>query len=786
MAEKVKYSPKSEQVNLKKYKEGRYNYPSTDIDPDAKDMAYHKKWAEKIYSLFVTNNSWMPSSVYDSIQENRSYADGRQSMEDVKDWILGRRARPKDMQAFDANGFDIRDGETPEQRRKAWENIDFNPVSVAPKIFTKLNEDIRSMYYEISVNAVDSFSVRNEEHEKYRLWFYKENQKWIETQQMIVGIQPTTPDFLPENMEELELYAATGGFKAPYAMSMEDLIKHTFDVSDWDKEVAERVRKDLFTFGYAMIREEFDRELKRVVVRYCDPEWSGVQFSNKTSFKDADFGYELQFHEISIVRQRLGISHEEASALAFSFSGMYGNPSVSEFEKYATSMISEGQDYLACDFYKVPVFVFEFVDIDTEKYLEFTDKNGRTLTKPYKGEIQDNEELKQNQYRYVRTGSWIIGTDHLFDYGKKEYIPRDLYRKPRLSFRAVKLSNTAIIEQIKPFIRGFNLAWVKAQNAIAYAVGNGLAIDIGSIKNVSVGKDKSYDPLEVLAYFRQSSFLLHKRQASLSGFNKYSAPPITPINNDMFRNIESQFNAMDFYLRKIEDACGISMVATGKSADPHTSKFGMQVSLQGTNSIINSLTRAQADLQEDVSTNICYRIRSYCKVNESVRKSYEDVIGERRMKIVLDAEKNHVEYGFRIEATSVDERKQNIMALLQASIDPSGSGEGGAKLSVSEAVIIYDMIHQRQNLRRVGLVLGYMLRRKEKEMHEKKLQYIDQQNQGLAQIEQQKQMMEQAKMQHELSLQQQKFWADYVLKFGVAPDMNALMSQNPAPAPVPQ
>src|SRR5690606_35312509 len=122
-------------------------------------------------------------------------------------------------------------------------------------------------------------------------------------------------------------------------------------------------------------------------------------------------------------------------------------------------------------------------------------KNGRTLTKPYKGEIQDNEELKQKQYRYVRTGSCIIGTDHRFDYGKKEYIPRDLYHKPRLSFRAVKLSNTAIIEQIKPFIRGFNLAWVKAQNAIAYAVGNGLAIDIGSIKNVSVGKDKSYDPL---------------------------------------------------------------------------------------------------------------------------------------------------------------------------------------------------------------------------------------------------------------------------------------------------
>jgi hypothetical protein len=31
-------------------------------------------------------------------------------------------------------------------------------------------------------------------------------------------------------MEELELYAATGGFKVPYAVSMEDLLKHTFEI----------------------------------------------------------------------------------------------------------------------------------------------------------------------------------------------------------------------------------------------------------------------------------------------------------------------------------------------------------------------------------------------------------------------------------------------------------------------------------------------------------------------------------------------------------------------------
>ena len=46
------------------------------------------------------------------------------------------------------------------------------------------------MYYEMAVNAIDSYSVRTEEHEKYRLWFLKENRKWIESQQLAIGIEP--------------------------------------------------------------------------------------------------------------------------------------------------------------------------------------------------------------------------------------------------------------------------------------------------------------------------------------------------------------------------------------------------------------------------------------------------------------------------------------------------------------------------------------------------------------------------------------------------------------------
>ena len=227
---------------------------------------------------------------------------------------------------------------------------------------------------------------------------------------------------------------------------------------------------------------------------------------------------------------------------------------------------------------------------------------------------------------------------------------------------------------------------------------------------------------------------------------------------------------MDYYLQKIEDASGISMVATGKAADPNVAKFNMQVSIQGTNSIINSISRAQTDLQEDVAINVCYRIRSLCYMNKSISDSYSNVVGERRMKEFVEAEKNNVEYGITIQTTNNAERKQVILNVLNASIDPSGSPESG-KLDFSEAMIIYDMLFQDQNLRRIALVLGGKMRRKTRSAQQFKMAAIQQQNQGLLQIKQEEGMQKQAEWDYKSSEMWRKFWADYVLKNNMEPEV---------------
>lgn len=763
-----KISPK----NAEQYRTGNFNYPNSKVPTMEKDASYFKMWAEKIYHLCLNGKAWMPLSDYGSIDVMRAYADGRQPTSQYKDWILGSwgiRNQGGQTASVNGEGWDIRDDESADVRRKAWMNLKTQPVSVAPKIISKISEHIRSMYYEMGVKAIDSYSIENEESAKYKLWFEKQNRAWLESQYALLGIQMEEPIFQPVNLYELELYASSGGFKVPYSVAMEDLLKHTFGISGWDKEIGERIVKDIITLGYAIIREEFDRELQQVVVKYCDPKFSGMQFSNINSFKDSEYAYTIEWWEVSKIRQRLNLNYQDASALAYAFSNQYGNPAANSWNEYGYATLNSGLTSYGFDFYKVPVFCFEFLDVDNEKYIQVENKYGTKINKTYEGKIQDNEKLQEHEIRLVRQGRWIVGTDKLFDIGIKQYIPRDEFNKPRLSYRAIKINTIPIIEQIKPFLDAFNLAWIKLQDFISKAVGNGFAIDVGSLKDIAVGKDKSFDPMEVLNFYRQSTFLLYKRaKPGLSGMTKQSAPPVIPITNNTYDNIRAQFESMNFFMQKIEDVTGLSMVALGKSADPNVAKFNMQVSVQGTNEIINNIARCKTDLQEDVSVNVCYRIRSLCRVNDHIRKAYEEVIGEQRMKAVVEAEKNHVKYGIRIEATDITEEKQNLMAMLGAAIKQPGSPETG-KLDMSDALIIQDMIMQGQNFRRIGLILGYTMRKKEQEARRIQQENIQLQGEQIKVPEMIKYQAQQEQQQWEWQKMDKEFYYDYMIKWGVPP-----------------
>jgi hypothetical protein len=609
-------------------------------------------------------------------------------------------------------------------------------------------------------------SVNTEEMEMARMWIRKDNAEWLKAQNALMGIDQKEPDFVPMNAKELELYAMSGGFKVPYSSNMEQLLKHTFEISKWDKEIGEKILKDLISIRYALVREYYDAEEKRVKVKYVDPRYGGIQYSRDFSFDDSEYGYELEEWPISKARQKFGLTQEEAASLAYAYAGEYGNPSVNDWNNHG--YYDEITGSLGFDFYRIPAFRCEFIDIDNEKYYKHTTKNGKIFNKKLKSKSPEGLEVYDNKIRYVREATWIVGTNYFTDFGKVQYQVRNNPKKPVLSYKGIRLGVPALFQQIRPFLNGLNLAWWKTQQAISIAISNGIAVDVGALKNIAIGKDKSWDVTRVLQYYRQQAILLHKKSNPMNLGSGGGGSPVTQLTTRMHENIAAQFDIMDRFMASIEAISGINLVSTGSSPEPRTGKFNMQVALQGSNQIIGSIIRATTELQADISTNVVYRIRSLSRTNKSIQKSYAEVIGETKMHTVMEAEKSNVQYGISIEARDISEMKSFIEEVLSASIKGSASGDGGL-LDVSEVILIRDMMEQRQNMRMISLTLGFMLRKKGKERELNKMQAIQlqgQENQKLVQLQQKGKQEDQV---FEMATIQKKFESDYMVKWGVTP-----------------
>jgi hypothetical protein len=763
----------------KYYGKARIGHSNMGISPSEKDTKeYVLPWVEHLYSLYLQKRTWMGND-RDDIPLMRSYMEGNQPVDQYRDFLYGT-AKNEKTRSIDGDGYDL-DGKNSSDKadRVAWVNIDEKPVSIGPKIMTKLLEQARSMYYEVGVNAIDSMSTAQEDMDEARLWFEKENKEYLNGQRAMLGIKMEEPDFMPLNANELELYKNSGGFKVAWAIANELLLQHTFDISKWDKEVREKVLKDLASIRYAMVREYYDREDKRIKVKYCDPEFSFLQFSRDFSFDDSEIGGELEEWPISKIRQEFDLSQEEAAAVAFANSNFLGNPSASEWGTYGYYNFADNS--YGFDSYKAYVFRCEWVDIDNEKYYKYTTERGKVFNKPLKNKDPEGLDVYDSPKRYVREATWIVGTKHMSRYGKLAFIPRPNPRKPRLSYRGIRLAVPALFQQIRPLLNGLTQSWWKTQEAIGIAVSNGFAVDVGALKNISIGKERSWDILKIIEYYRQRAILLHKRSNPLNFGGGGGASPITPLQTRMHENILAQFDMMNKFMSMIESISGINLVATGDSPEPRTGKFNMQVALQGTDQIINSVIRASTELQTDVGVNIVSRIRMLCKASKTVRDSYTGVIGEHKMKELMIAEKSAVEYGIKIEARDVAEMKAFIDDVLAASIKAGASGEG-ALLDASEVILVRDMIAQKQNMRMIAFTLGYMLRKKGKEREMVKLRNIQAQGKQLQGVEKVKEQNKRKERMFDLVKMKKQFEYDYYLQHNKRPSdlMNEARQQIPA------
>ena len=715
-------------IVVEKYREDGFPMPDRDnqrIPKEEKRQAkYCKEVAMHVYSQYVRGGCSVEGEMYTSLSDWRRYAYGRQSQEKYKDTYLGKVKEtgvlPIGVSAKDA--------------RKAYANIDFSIMSPAPRILDAIISRMTKAVDVVSVDAIDAASGAEKETLKWGTFVegrFKEQLSFI---RMYAGLPQEDVGYVPQNVEELNLYDAEGGFKQEYVVAMEELLKYAMDESRWDENIVQRLLFDLCVGGFAMTEDVYNPITGEVKAVYCDPLYSGLQYTRDAQYDKPDWGFTVRFEKITTLRQKLPNATElDLYTAAKKYENKFGNHALEDWSKYTKLSNSYSLPY---DDMIVPVIHVKWIDVEYDIDVKHINRVGHTRTFPYEKGMKlgkRDEKVVGARRKMLYEVSWVIDTDYTYDYGVARFQPRDGLSEPILPFHGVKTLGQPIMPRIIPALDLFQNAWLKLQQGISMAVLSGYSVDLSTLNNLNLGGQK-LNPLEAIKMWRQTGIAFYNGRDSVT-LQQGMRRPIEPLMGGAGTVINDALLAMEAASKMIEDTTGINPITIGGTPSDRQGKAVTQFAVEGTNDVLSGIVRQVGVIQSDTARSMCLRLAYVCVHDKTAFNKYKNVIGETRMELLKIADGHDVRYGIRTHTRPTDAELQEIFEAINLSLKNGRDGKVG--ITEADSVRFKSMVHSGASLKRVAQLLAFA-NKKAKEEAEAEANRAQQMN---AQLNQQTEQM---------------------------------------------
>lgn len=671
------------------YQKENFPFPSHDIDPKIKesDPEWSRKNLEAMYSRYVTDNTAIPYSKIDDMQLNRDYAEGTQSVLPLKKILLDEAENSNELTGY--------------------MNLIWEPITVMPKFLHIIQGLFEEQEHKCVATAVDPKSTEEKARQKMIKWFQGRYKPLINAVDQLTG-EMREPEWIPETIDELNLYEAAGGFKLARETEIEEALDYTFYISDW-KEIKRKKLHDLASIGCAAVRDYTDRYTQKVKAHYVDPLKLIIQYSRYQDHRNSEFGGELIFETISNVRKVTDLSEEDLKKIAQFYNGRYGNSNISSWSN----------DYLyfedgscAYDNFHVLVLDGEWFSINSQYRTKRKNERGNELEYDEKwGKTHDTDKRKTTikQYKAVYRGKLIIGTDYVYDYGLQYDVPRPGKKEVELSFKFTKIPGRSIVDLSRQHIDQIVMTGFKLQNALAMAAPSGIAVEYSSLMNMKLGGD-DMEPLDILDIRRDTGDLIWKATTHKGHFN--TAGGIRPIQ-ELQGGIGNQLNELvalfELHLNFIRDLTGINQITDATTPDPNQSVRGSELAIAATNNALKPIYSGYIRLKELVARSAALRIQLSVANNNGMYEGYVPILGSTGVQLLsVGTEVLDVDYHIKIEAKPTRERKQII---LQAAMEAMKRDKDGySDLEYKDFLMIERML-ENGNEKLAEMMLTYLSNR---------------------------------------------------------------------------
>ena len=624
---------------------------------------YGLKYAKSIYTQWgkIDQDGSGYKNRKDTFERNRKYANGTQDTSIYRSLLT----------SLDPNNGD-----------GSMLNLDFTPVPILPKFVRIVVNKILSLSPYPNLEAIDplSSSDKDKERRKVEMMIQAKEQLAKIEQKTGVSVGMKSKD-IPETLEEAEIFIGNN-IKSSSEIAAQIATNLTLEWNNFNDTTLRRCVNDLTVLGMAVVKRSNDPEYG-IRTDYIDPASFIHSYTEDPNFDDIVYAGHVKYVTIQELRRLAGdqFTDEDYKKIAASAQKRYGY----DRDKLNQSTYDQRSGSLSRGFdeYRVGILDFEFLSVDCE-YFESKESRYGNVGFYSKGESYKapqnsvfEREVQKLESASVYGGSYILGTDFVFDYCKKTNIPKNIHdiSRTNLSYSVVATNlmdmlPKSMVDSCIGFADQLQLTHLKIQQAVAKAKPDGIIIDIEGLENVQLGKGGELQPLELHDIYEQTGVFYYRSKNPEGGFQN---PPIREIGNSI-RNINELIGLYNHYLRMIRDATGINEVMDASTPKSDALVGVRQQALAAANNAIYDITNSSMVLYKKVCSDIvkCVQI---IHPDSILFRIYENAIGKENMG-VLSSFRNLAMYNFGVRVVKEMEEaerqylEQNIqIALSQKEID---------------------------------------------------------------------------------------------------------------------
>lgn len=640
------------------------NFPDPLAPSEVKQgREYGLKYAKSIYQQWGKIDQ--QNSVYGNrkktFEKNRRYANGTQDTAIYRSLLT----------SLDPNNGD-----------GSMLNLDFTPVPILPKFVRIVVNKILSLNPYPNLEAVDpiSSSEKDTDRRKLEMMIAAKNQlrKIEDKTGVVVGMDSNT---IPDTLEEAEIFIGNN-IKSSSEIAAQIATNLTLEWNEFNDSILRRCVNDLAVLGMAVVKRDNDPQYG-LKTSYVDPINFVHSFTEDPNFSDLVYAGHVRHIPIQELKRMAGdqFTEEEYKKIAQKAQKKYGYDAA-KLNQSSYDRVNNVSRF-GYDEYMIEVLDFEFMSVDCEYYESKESKYGNvgfySKGENYKAPQNSvfNREVMKLENASVYGGCYILGTDFLFNYGKKNNIPKNIHdiSRTNLSYSVcatniLDMMPKSMVDSCIGFADQLQLTHLKIQQAVAKAKPDGIIIDIEGLENVQLGKGGELQPLDLHDIYEQTGVFYYRSKNPEGGFQN---PPIREIGNSI-RNINELIGLYNHYLKMIRDATGINEVMDASSPKADALVGVRQQALSAANNAIYDITNSSMVLYKKVCSDIvkCVQV---IHPDSVLYRIYENAIGKENMG-VLSSFRNLAMYNFGVRVVKEMEEaerqylEQNIqVALAQKEID---------------------------------------------------------------------------------------------------------------------